>query len=143
MWFWLLLFVWALGGCCIPQLLLLNKRPTATVAWLWALLLFPLIGPALYLMIGSEQVKRRRMRRRLGFRGKERWASARANALKTWNMFSKKEPLDPSVQSLLQGLTTITRLPVATASTLRILRKAPAFYESLREDIKTQCPSNR
>src|ERR1700760_3712812 len=66
--YWLLLAVWLAGWCCIPHLLLLNKRPTATLAWLWALILFPVFGPALYLMIGSEQVKRQRMKRRQDFR---------------------------------------------------------------------------
>jgi cardiolipin synthase len=44
---WLLFMVWLAGWSCIPHLLLLNKRPTATLAWLWAILLFPAIGPIL------------------------------------------------------------------------------------------------
>src|SRR5471032_357502 len=94
MWFWLLVIVWAAGWSCIPHLLLLNKRPTATLAWLWALLLFPFFGTVLYLMIGSEQVKRRRRNRRLDFRGQGRWSSARADAAKTWKLLAKRKPLD-------------------------------------------------
>ena len=136
MWWWLLIIVWVLGWSCIPSLLLLNKRPTATLAWLWAIFLFPVVGPTLYLMIGSERVKRRRMLKRHDFRNRERWASARQHAIKNWPALSRKKELEPSIHSLLQGLASITRLPVATASSLQILRKAPAFYKSLWKDIQ-------
>jgi cardiolipin synthase A/B len=133
---WLFLLVWIPGWWCIPQLLLLNKRPTATLAWLWALLLFPVIGPALYLMIGSERVKRRRMRRRLDFRGKERRTSGRARAARSSDSLSKEKNLEAGARVLLQALAAITGLPIATVSTLRVLRKAPAFYEALQQDIR-------
>ncbi len=80
MWEWILEAFWVLGLLCIPHLLLLNKRPTATLAWLWAILLFPVVGPALYLMIGSEQIKRARIRRRRPFRGKGRFAQGESSA---------------------------------------------------------------
>ena len=49
---------WAL----IPRLLAQRcKSPNATLAWLWALLLFPGFGALLYLLIGSERVFRRRL----------------------------------------------------------------------------------
>jgi cardiolipin synthase A/B len=136
MWFWLLLVSWFLGWCCIPDLLLLNKRPTATLAWLWALVLFPVVGPLLYLAIGSERVKRRRMRRRHAFRGHQQRTSARAHAVIWWNAHSKKNDFEPSVRSLFESVSSITQLPVATVRNLEVLRKAPAFYDALQEDIK-------
>jgi cardiolipin synthase len=135
--FWtFLLFVWLAGVACIPHLLLLNKRPTATLAWLWALLLFPFFGPILYLMIGSEQVQRRRLDRRIEFRDKKRWALARAHADKAWKELSRKKPLDNSAHNFLETLSTITQLPGATAHNLQILRKAGPFYASLSEAIR-------
>lgn len=136
MWFWWLLIVWVPGWCCIPDLLLLNKRPTATLAWLWALVLFPIVGPLLYLAIGSERVKRRRIKRRHDFRGKKKWVSVRDHASKWWKQHAKKEALDPSARSLFESLSSITQLPVATVHDLKVLRKAPAFYQALQEDIK-------
>ncbi len=63
---------WAISGTAvltvlqwllIPRLLAQrSKSPPATLAWLWALLLFPVIGAGLYLLIGSERVVRRRLR---------------------------------------------------------------------------------
>jgi cardiolipin synthase len=132
MWFWWILdCAWVLGLLCIPHLLLLNKRPTATLAWLWAILLFPVIGPALYLMIGSERIKRARIRRRRSFRGKGRFAAAEGR-----HGGAEVEPLSPEAQRLFRGLSAITQLPMTTARSLRVLRKAPAFYGALKEDIR-------
>jgi cardiolipin synthase len=75
--YWILLIVWLAGWTCIPHMLLLNKRPTATLAWLWAILLIPVFGAGLYLAIGSERVKRNRRSRRKGFRAKDHLASGR------------------------------------------------------------------
>ncbi len=137
MWFWILLTIWLASVACIPHMLLLNKRPTATLAWLWAMLLIPGFGAALYLAIGSERVKRRRRTRRQGFRAKDRLASARDDAAQAAESLAKEQKLAPPDQVLLQGLGKITQLPLATASSLQILRKAPAFYGALRESIES------
>ena len=133
---WLLLVIWLSGWCCIPDLLLLNKRPTATLAWLWALVLFPVAGPLLYLAIGSERVKRRRMKRRHDFRGKKEWVSVRGHASRWWKHHSKDADFNAPVRSLLNSLSVITQLPVATIGKIEMLRKAPAFYKALQDDIK-------
>src|SRR3954463_2687869 len=48
----------------IPHLLLLKKRPAATLAWLWAILFIPFLGALAYFAIGTDRLKRRRLRRR-------------------------------------------------------------------------------
>ncbi len=51
---------WAL----VPHLLAQrNKSPNATLAWLWAILLFPVVGGVAYFLMGSERVYRRRLKR--------------------------------------------------------------------------------
>src|ERR1700679_576085 len=114
MWFWSLVIIWLLGWCCIPDLLLLNKRPTATLAWLWALVLFPVLGPLLYLAIGSGRVKRRRVKNRPAFRGKQEMSSVREHSPRWWRLHSGKEGFDPAVRSFLGCLSSITALPVST-----------------------------
>jgi len=136
MFLWFLLALWIAGLCCIPDLLLLNKRPTATLAWLWAIVLFPVLGPIFYLAIGSERVKRRRMNSRRHFRGKQENSSVREHNTKWWRLHSEGEDFDPFVRSLMEGLSTITQLPVSTIRELEVLRKAAAFYKSLEDDIK-------
>ena len=55
----LLLLQWAM----IPHLLgQRNKSPNATLAWLWAILLFPMVGGVAYFLLGSERVYRRRLK---------------------------------------------------------------------------------
>jgi len=136
MFFWTLLVIWIAGLCCIPDLLLLNKRPTATLAWLWALILFPVLGPLLYFAIGSERVKQSRMRKRSNFRSKQESSSAREHSARWWKLHAGKQDFDPEIRSLFQSLSTITRLPVSTVRELEVLRKAPAFYKSLQDDIR-------
>jgi cardiolipin synthase len=135
MWLWLLTAVWLASWLCIPHLLLLNKRPTATLAWLWAILLFPVFGAALYLAIGSEAVKRNRREKQNEFRSMERLESARDETGEQAGLLAEEKALDASDRALLRGLGAITQLPLARASDLRILHKAPAFYAALREDI--------
>src|SRR5476649_2077255 len=48
----------------IPHLLLLKKRPAATLAWLWAIVFIPFLGAFFYLAIGTDRLKRRRLKRR-------------------------------------------------------------------------------
>jgi cardiolipin synthase len=133
---WTFLFIWMAGWLCIPHLLLLNKRPTATLAWLWAILLFPIFGAGLYLAIGTERVKRRRMKLRREFRTKKRLASGRADTAETAAHLADETSLAPEAKTLFEGLAAITHLPLGTASNLRVLHKAPAFYTALRESIQ-------
>ncbi|HEY0256900.1 MAG TPA: cardiolipin synthase [Candidatus Methylacidiphilales bacterium] len=132
----MILIVWLLGWLCLPHLLLLNKRPTATLAWIWAILLFPVIGPGFYLMIGSERVKRQRMKRRKHFRTKGHRLMAGKDAAKSWKDLSKKAPVEPAEHAFLQGLATMTQLPGATIRNSQILRKAAPFYDALEKDIR-------
>jgi cardiolipin synthase len=133
--YWVLAAVWILGWLCIPHLLLLNKRPTATLAWLWAILLFPVVGPAVYLMIGSERIRRARIRRRAHFRDQGRLAPGAGVAASSEQTTAGRDTLPPEARQLFRGLAAITQLPVTSARSVRVLRKAPAFYGALREDI--------
>src|SRR5581483_2518011 len=59
-----LLCVYFAGWALIPHLLLLKKRPAATLAWLWAIVFIPLFGAGAYLLFGTDRLKRRRLKRR-------------------------------------------------------------------------------
>jgi len=53
-----LLVQWGL----VPRLLAQrSKSPNATLAWLWALLLFPGVGAILFLLIGNDRLQRKRL----------------------------------------------------------------------------------
>jgi cardiolipin synthase A/B len=136
MWVWVLLALWLTSWLCIPHLLLLNKRPTATLAWLWAILLFPVVGAGLYLAIGSERVARRRQEQGENFRSRKRLTAARSKTAEGAAGLEEEKALGQEDRLLLRGLSTITQLPVATASSVRILYKGAPYYAALREDIE-------
>ena len=52
------LFTWAL----IPHIVTRNKPPVSTLAWIWAVVLFPFLGPIAYLLFGVDRITRPRLR---------------------------------------------------------------------------------
>ena len=126
-----LAILWAIGFACIPHLLLLNKRPTATLAWLWALLLFPGLGALLYLAVGTERVRRRRKRRQRSFRRKKGLVDT-ADAAKSP---LEELPAGSSARELFETAGRIVGLPADAVGEVKILRNAPAFYDALRKGI--------
>jgi cardiolipin synthase len=135
MWVWILVGLWLASWLCIPHLLLLNKRPTATLAWLWAIFLFPVVGAGLYLAIGAEQVARRRQERGEDFRAHGGRTDARSGTLKAAARLI--EARTPDDRILLKGLSAITRLPPATASSIEVLYKGAPYYAALQKEIRT------
>ena len=63
-WAWIgAVVVAVLQWSLLPHLLAQrNKSPNATLAWLWAILLFPVLGGIAYFLLGSERLYRRRLR---------------------------------------------------------------------------------
>jgi len=119
----------------IPHLLLLKKRPTATLAWLWAIFFIPLIGALVYFAIGTDQLKRQRLKRRRIF-------SARSTRGR-----SPVSTTDEGSAGLLAGLprrdrrflqlmSYINQLPVSSAVSVSILRNSDEFYPALAQRIR-------
>src|SRR5438309_1797476 len=80
--FWLsYLLTWAL----IPHILLRNKPPVSALAWIWAVILFPYIGPLFYFVFGTERIERKKLRANLEMAASgardERKITARTRAL--------------------------------------------------------------
>jgi cardiolipin synthase A/B len=126
-----LAILWGISFACIPHLLLLNKRPTATLAWLWALLLFPGLGALLYLAVGTERVRRRRKRRQRSFRRKKGLADSVATAE---NVLAKL-PADSLSHAVFETTNSIIGLPTDVVGEVKILRNGEAYYDSLRKSI--------
>ncbi|WP_414660605.1 cardiolipin synthase [Horticoccus sp. 23ND18S-11] len=130
-----LLVCYFAGWALIPHLLLLKKRPTATLAWLWAIIFIPIVGALAYLAIGTDRLKRRRLKRRNLF-------SARSSRQR-----SPVGSTDEGTNQLLHGLprrdrqflqlvSRINQLSVSSAETIRILRNSDAFYPALAARIQ-------
>lgn len=130
-----LLLCYFAGWALIPHLLLLKKRPAATLAWLWAILFIPFCGAAAYLLFGTDRLKRRRLKRRSLFsaRSSPRRAPAAATDDATGALLQFLPPAD---RRFLRLLTRINQLPVSSAGELRILHNAEEFYPALEERIR-------
>jgi cardiolipin synthase A/B len=119
----------------IPHLLLLKKRPSATLAWLWAIVFIPFVGALFYFGFGTDRLKRRRLRRRnlYSARGARKGAPASATDGATESLLARLPHRD---RQFLQLLSRINHLPVSSAGTLRVLRDAKEFYSALEDRIR-------
>ena len=131
----LLLLCYFAGWTLIPHLLLLKKRPDATLAWLWAIIFIPLLGALAYLAFGTHRLKRRRLKRRNLF-------SARASRQRIPDSTTDKatagllQDLPRRDRQFLQLLSRINQLPISSAENLRILPNSEEFYPALATRIR-------
>ncbi len=118
----------------IPHLLLLKKRPAATLAWLWAILFIPLLGSVAYFLFGTDRLKRRRLKRRNLFsaRSSHRTAPESTTDDATAALLQKLTRRD---RQFLQLVSRINQLPVSSAASLRLLCNAEEFYPALAQRI--------
>jgi cardiolipin synthase len=118
----------------IPHLLLLKKRPSATLAWLWAIVFIPFVGALAYVAIGTDRLKRRRLRRRQlhSTRSLRHAALAGAPEEATAALVAR---LSTPERQFLQLISRINQLPPSSAASIRILRDAREFYGALEERI--------
>jgi cardiolipin synthase len=119
----------------IPHLLMLKKRPSGTLAWLWAIVFIPFIGAFVYFALGTDRLKRHRLKRRRLYSARETRQGAPPGATDeaTGRLMAALSVRD---RQFLQLLSRINRLPVTSASHLRILRDSPEFYAALEARIK-------
>ena len=119
----------------VPHLLLLKKRPSATLAWLWAILFIPFVGPLVYGLFGTDRLKRRRLKRRPRYSA---WPSPqRAPASATDNATAISiQHLPKRERQFLELLSRINQLPSSSAEELRILLDANEFYPALERRIR-------
>lgn len=116
----------------IPHLLLLKKRPAATLAWLWAILFIPLLGALAYFAVGTDRLKRRRLKRRNIFPAH----SSRHPAGGMDEAAALLRDLPRRDRQFLQLLSRINQLPVSSAASLRVLRDSREFYPALEARIR-------
>src|SRR3954462_4918871 len=58
-------FVWigyVLTWATIPHILTRNKPPASTLAWIWAVILFPYFGALFYFIFGTDRLVRKKLR---------------------------------------------------------------------------------
>ena len=118
----ILLIGYLLTWAFIPFILLARKRPVSTLAWIWAVVLFPFVGPIAYLLFGVDRITRpRRRQHRAGHPYPETAVD--------------KVPLAPRDVPLFRAIEQLSGFAVSTADELRLLPDAAAFYPALERRI--------
>lgn len=98
-----------------------RRRPAATLAWILALVLVPVVGLVAYLLIGRRNARRsRRSRRRLRLRPTEATAEIA-------NLEASPLAVTPQVTGLLHLALAHSVAPVRRADAVEILRPRAAF----------------
>jgi cardiolipin synthase len=125
---WLLIVSYALSIASIPHVLLSKRRPAATLAWVWFILLVPFLGVIVYFAVGADRMKRRRLRRAARKNFPAHGESDEAKAL----VSAQSE----TMQRFLRSLAAINQVPPATARSVRLLIDAAQFYPALERAIR-------
>lgn len=125
---WTLLIVgYVLSWAAIPHLLLAQKRPASTLAWFWAILLFPYLGTLAYVLLGADRMRRKRLRQ-----------MAKMNFIRHSVAPGSAQKLaqgNAAASSLMRALANINQIPPSTASDLRLLIDSAQFYPALLKRI--------
>lgn len=123
-----LIVVWVLTWGLVPHVLAQrSKSPGATLAWIWAIFLLPVIGAIFYVLVGNERLQRKRLRLVQAIR-------------------QKFEPLLPpgpqsaaeqDLSATLPELQQINGMPPTCGNAVLTLPDGVAFFPRLIEVIRT------
>ena len=125
------LLTWA----AIPHILMRNKPPASTLAWIWAVILFPYVGPIFYVVFGTDRLVRQKLRatRAMDAAGarEERKSTARTEAL--------LERLPATERPTVDLLSRLNEFAVSSAEQTRLLIDGDQFFPALAERIDQAC----
>jgi cardiolipin synthase len=115
----------------IPHILLRNKPPVSTLAWIWAVILFPYLGPLFYLVFGTERVERKKLR------ASREMAAAGVRAERQITAFTHAlvESLPEPERAAVHLLSGINELAVSSVESTRLLVGGGQFFSTLAQRI--------
>jgi cardiolipin synthase A/B len=129
---WSLVWIgYLLTWTIIPHILTRNKPPASTLAWVWAVILFPYGGALFYFAFGTDRLVRQKLRatRQMdaaGGRGERRVNADTASLL--------KDLPDPD-RVAIELLSDINEYAVSCADEARLLVDGAEFFDALMERI--------
>ncbi|MBS0658074.1 MAG: cardiolipin synthase [Verrucomicrobia bacterium] len=119
-WFWLGLAAELFSIGLIPHVLYHKRNPLSALSWIWALLLFPVLGPICYLAFGTEHLQRKRLRRRKAHLQPEQLPDPTTL---------------PPLPSLAKRLEKVAQADFQAGCTVRLIPEAEEFYAELEREI--------
>ncbi len=115
----------------IPHILLRKKNPVSAMAWIWGILLFPILGAVFYGWLGTNRMHRKYVRRKVQARlGPER-SGFPSDAV-------HPDPLlDDGATRRLRMLERMTGKRTTHGNRVKLLTDASEFYPALLRDIES------
>lgn len=128
-------FGYLLTWAAIPHILMRNKPPASTLAWIWAVILFPYVGTLFYVAFGTDRLVRQKLRatRAMDAAGarEERRSTARTEAL--------LERLPAAERQTVDLLSRLNEFALSSAERTRLLIDGDQFFPALAERIDQAC----
>jgi cardiolipin synthase len=125
-------FGYLLTWATIPHILNRNKPPASTLAWIWAVILFPYFGALFYFVFGSDRLVRQKLRatRQMDAAGarEERRVNLHTQAL--------LDSLPAEERAAVETLSEINEYAVSCADHSRLLVDGREFFEALGQRIE-------
>jgi len=115
----------------IPHILLRNKPPVSTLAWIWAVILFPYVGPLFYFVFGSERIERQKLRA-----SQEMAASGTRSVHKiSAHTAALTAALSGPERAAVELLSNINNVAISSAESTRLLVGGKVFFPALAQRI--------
>ena len=115
----------------IPHVLTRNKPPASTLAWIWAVILFPFVGPFFYFLFGTGRLVRQKLRATREMDASGGRGERRLNA----DTISILDSLSPRERQAVELLSNINEYAVSCADQSRLLVGGAEFFAALNQRI--------
>jgi cardiolipin synthase len=125
---WSLLWIGYLATwATIPHILLRNKPPASTLAWVWAVILFPYAGTIFYFVFGTDRLVRQKLRATREMDASGGRAERRVSA----DTEASLEHLTPQERQHAKLLLHLHEYAISCAEETRLLVDGGAFFAAL------------
>jgi cardiolipin synthase A/B len=127
-------FVWIgylVTWATIPHILLRNKPPASTLAWVWAVILFPYAGVIFYFIFGTDRLVRQKLRATREMDASGGRAERRVNA----DTRASIEQLSAPERHGVELLSHLNEYAISCADETRLLVDGGDFFAALGQRI--------
>lgn len=125
---WSLVWIgYLLTWATIPHILLRNKPPASTLAWVWAVILFPYGGAIFYFVFGTDRLVRQKLRATREMDASGARTERRVNA----DTLAGLEQLAPAERQSAELLSQLHEYALSCADETRLLVDGGEFFAAL------------
>ncbi len=122
----LLIILEVLGLALVPHILLSNKRPVSTLNWILVVTLLPAAGPLMYIFIGNDRMRRKRLRGR--YRDVDISRATKRTA-------REASHISHATRRLLKAVSRINDHPITVVDEVDAYYSGETYYTALLQSI--------